>query len=289
MRPRTMQIARSALDGKKIHAPFRYAGGKFYALKHILPMIPPHRYYAEPFCGGSRVYFAKKKARHNWLNDIDSNLINCYKHIRDNPKQMSNTLTKEIATKDRHKYYKNYRPKTNLTNAIRWYYLNRTSFSGIMKTENCYFGYGEKYSMPPKRWGERIRQCSDKLQSVKFTSMDFEKVIDACPDGAFLFIDPPYYDSDQHKFYTFSFIQSEHMRLMHVLKRNSKRIKFLLTYDDSIDIRNMYSWTKYHTSVEWLYAISRTDDQRNLTRRRGQRNMGRELFITNYPTTLSLL
>lgn len=272
-------------DNKKIHAPFRYAGGKFYALKYILPMIPTHQYYVEPFCGGSRVYFAKKKSRFNWLNDVDSNLINCYVNIRDHPLDMAHVLAKEVATKARHRYYKlEYKPKTALNKAIRWYYLNRTSFSGIMKTENCYFGYGEKYSMPPSRWKDRIVSCSRKIHGVKLTSHDFEKVIDTCPDNAFLFVDPPYYSSDQHKFYTFSFTQKDHMRLMSVLKRNKKRIKFLLTYDDIENIRSMYDWADHQYSMEWLYAISRTDDQKTQKKRHGKRSTGREIFITNYDT-----
>ena len=181
---------------KKIHAPFRYAGGKFYALKYILPMIPDHDCYVEPFCGGSRVYFGKPKVRDNWLNDIDPELINCYTHIRDNAAKMVRVLSRETATKERHMYYKKYRPRSSLGRAIRWYYLNRTSFSGIMKTENCYFGYGEKYSMGPSGWGQRIVSCSAKIQNVRITHLDFEKVIDDSPDGAFLFIDPPYYATD---------------------------------------------------------------------------------------------
>lgn len=139
----------AVVAGKKIHAPFRYAGGKFYALKHILPLIPEHTCYVEPFCGGSRVYFAKSKAKTNWLNDVDAELINCYVNIRDRADEMVEVLSKEVATKERHAEYKRSEPADSLGRAIRWYYLNRTSFSGIMKIENCYFGYGEKYSCPP--------------------------------------------------------------------------------------------------------------------------------------------
>ena len=272
---------------KKIHAPFRYAGGKFYALKHILPMIPVHECYVEPFCGGSRVFFAKIKAKKNWLNDIDPELINCYTHIRDKPEKMIRVLTKEVATKKRHAEYKKYKPRSELGRALRWYYLNRTSFSGIMKTENCYFGYGDKYSMPPSNWGDRIASCSAKIQNVKITHVDFERVIDRSPDGSFLFIDPPYYATDQQKFYTHYFAGGggDHQRLCDVLKRNNNRIKFLLTYDNHVKIRSMYKWAKLDIK-KWNYAINRTDDQRNGTKLKdgfsGTRGKGSELFVRNY-------
>ncbi len=49
----------------------------------------------------------------------------------------------EVATKERHGEYKQSRPESDLGRAIRRYYLSRTSFSGIMKSNNYYFGYGE--------------------------------------------------------------------------------------------------------------------------------------------------
>ncbi|MEI6063595.1 MAG: DNA adenine methylase, partial [Pseudanabaena sp. ELA748] len=61
-----------------INSPFRYAGGKFYARKLILEFIPQHTNYVEPFAGGASIFFAKEKSPHNWLNDIDKDVINVY-------------------------------------------------------------------------------------------------------------------------------------------------------------------------------------------------------------------
>ena len=270
---------------KKIHAPFRYAGGKFYALKHILPIIPHHTHYVEPFCGGGRVYFAKRKAGSNWLNDVDAELINCYVNIRDHADEMVRMLSGEAATKERHAKYKRSEPIDSLGRAVRWYYLNRTSFSGIMKRENCYFGYGEKYSRPPSKWGDVIQSCSAKLQGVKITALDFEEVVDHTPDGSFIFIDPPYYATDQAKIYTHSFTKRDHVRLRDVLRRNHTRLKFLLTYDDHPDVRDMYGWAET-CNRQWNYTIRRTDNQRDGAKLKdgfsGVRGKASELFIRNY-------
>jgi len=266
-----------------IHSPFRYAGGKFYALKHILPLIPSHRVFIEPFCGGASVFFAKPKAKVNWLNDIDEELMNCFKIIRDKPKELSDFLKDEIANKDRHHFFKNiFIPKNDLERAGRWFYLNRTSFSGIMNMKNCFWGYGDKFSLRPRDWSKRIMECSKKLQGVKITAIDFEEVIDSAPDEAFLFVDPPYFATDQNKFYTHPFTKKDHLTLVEVLKRNSKRIKFLLTYDDCEEIRKLYSWNSNIMKKEWTYTISRTDDQSKQTKRKGKRTIGKEIFIMNY-------
>ena len=141
------------ISKQEINSPFRYAGGKFYARKLIIEHIPKHNYYIEPFAGGASIFFAKKKAEKNWLNDIDNDLVNCLKIIRDYPNELIDRLKGEVATKERHYFYKNeFKPITELDRSVRWFYLNRTSYSGIMNLQNCFWGYGDKYSMRPENW-----------------------------------------------------------------------------------------------------------------------------------------
>lgn len=269
------------------NSPFRYPGGKFYARKLILDEMPAHHIYCEPFAGGASIFFAKPPAATSTLNDLDADVINTLRQIRDRVEDLITLLDGVPATKDKHAYYKNdYEPTDALTRAFRWYYLNRTSYSGIMRRENCYWGYGRKYSMCPENWPPHLRTVSDKLQGVELISKDFEFVIDSLPDGAFAFVDPPYYAADQQKFYNCVFNLSDHARLAECLKRNARRIKFLLTYDDHPNIRRLYKWVESVNNKNWHYTINRTDDQRNGVKLKdgfsGSRDKGQELFIRNY-------
>lgn len=271
-----------------MNSPFRYAGGKFYARKLILEHVPiKHSYFIEPFAGGASIFFAKPKVEHNWLNDIDADLVNCLEIMRDRPKELIEALSGEVATKERHGYYKNeFKPKNNLEKAVRWFYLNRTSYSGIMNMQNCYWGYGDKFSMRPENWPRNITQSSRKLHEVKITSLDFDDVLRDAETNAFLFIDPPYFNADQDKFYTHAFSKQDHFRLCDSLKNNRDRFNFLLTYDDSAEIRDLYSWCNTILSKEWNYTINRTDDQKNGTREKGSRYKGKEVFIMNYECSI---
>lgn len=273
-------------NGYEINSPFRYAGGKFYARKLILQYFPQHSHYVEPLAGGASLFFAKLKVEYNWLNDNDSELMNCFLIIRDQPDELIERLDGEVASKERHGYYKNeFLPQTDLDRAVRWFYLNRTSYSGIMNMQNCYWGYGDKYSMRPENWPRNIHRTSVKLQDVILTSYDFERVVEETEDGAFLFIDPPYYNTDQDKFYAHTFSKGDHLRLCNLLRRHSNRLKFLITYDNSPEIRALYDWANEFYEEEWNYTINRTDDQKNGTNRKGTRYKGRELFILNYDFT----
>lgn len=268
-----------------INSPFRYPGGKFYARSLILAHVPAHATYIEPFAGGASIFFAKELSKRSWLNDADEELINVYIHIRDHVEELIAFLEGEEASKERHSYYKNeFNPQNDLERAGRWYYLNRTSYSGIMNMQNCYWGYGDKYSMRPENWPRHLRRCSKKLQGVTITCQDFQSVIENAPDGAFLFVDPPYYNADQDKFYTHSFTLQDHHRLMEILKQHTWRLKFLITYDNSPEVRELYSWAMGIYDREWNYTISRTDDQRKNgdKEKRGERSKGKEVFILNY-------
>lgn len=286
----------------QINSPFRYAGGKFYARKLILEHIPEHTSYIEPFAGGASIFFCKEKVESNWLNDIDEDLINTLTIIRDRPQELIEILKvgsdskvpKSIigkvkkgepipALKELHHFFKNiYVPKNDLERAFRWFYLNRTSYSGIMNTKNMYWGYGDKYSMQPKNWGRNIERTSDKLQGVKITNLDFEEVIDNAPNDSLLFVDPPYFNADQDKFYEHFFSREDHYRLLDCIRRNANRLNFFITYDNVPEVRELYNWVNEMYDKEWNYCIQRTDDQTKKTSDKGKRYKGKELFIINY-------
>ena len=156
-----------------------------------------------------------------------------------------------------------------------------------MKKQNCFFGYGEKYSMRPENWGRQLIKNNLKLQNVEIFNLDFEELITKHKNkNAFIFLDPPYFNADQDKFYSVSFNYDDHIRLMKLLKKIPSNIKFLLTYDNSEEIRSLYKWAKIKDPQEWNYTISRTDDQKNKKKMKdghfAKRNKGKELFITNY-------
>ena len=62
-----------------LKTPISYYGGKQRLVKTILPNFPTHTLYAEPFCGGAALFFAKEASEIEVLNDTNSELINFYR------------------------------------------------------------------------------------------------------------------------------------------------------------------------------------------------------------------
>jgi len=264
--------------GSKVILPFRFPGGKYYAISKLRPFweSQEHDEYREPFLGGGAVFWAKSKVKCNWINDIDRDLILTLEFIRDEVNR--ETLLKlfegeEEATREKHAIVKNMQPTNELERVYRYYYLNRTSFSGKMK--NPTWGYRPVRSLPPNRWKERIVPCGEKLNNVKITSLDFQGVIMAPSIGTnvLMFLDPPYYHSKQENHYAFHFTEYDHIRLCSLLKNT--RYKFFMTYDDCAEIRQLYNWA-YIYEINFFYRIDNSRDNNN------RRKMGNELVITNY-------
>ena len=254
---------------------FRYPGGKYYALKYLRKFVSTHHTeYRDPFVGGGSVFFDKAKVRHNWINDFDDELIKCYQTIQ-NPvtrEILTERFSDEIANKTRYSEVKLFTPTNDFEIAWKYYYMNRTSFSGKMISPS--WGYREKRSLPPSRWHERINPCGEKLENVKITCLDFEDVIAApSDDEVLMFVDPPYFNPTKKKHYRHGFTHSDHVRLCESLK--STKHKFVLTYDDCEEIRELYSWANIH-ELEFFYRVG--DSQTS----NAQRKLGFELIITNF-------
>lgn len=257
--------------------PLRYPGGKYYALGILKPFWAyiPHDEYREPFAGGASVFFTKHKVKYNWLNDIDSELVNTYQimSIPAMRQKLVEMVRNEEASKERWKEILNFQPANALEAAYKYFYLNRTSFSG--KLSSAAWGYRPKRSLPPNRWFERIIPCGEKLENVKLTCVDFEQVVlePSVGKSTLLFVDPPYYSPPKNKHYRNGFDNNDHFRLRDTLKKTPHN--FFLTYDNIPEIKELYDWA-YITEVKFFYRVE------NAATQQGLRRLGFELIITNY-------
>ena len=256
----------------------RYPGGKFYALKLLKPFLDaaPHDEYREPFFGGGAVFWGKSKAKYNWINDLEPELINLLKTIQ-NPETRCNLIkyfSEEMeATKEKYNEVKSFTPANDLERAYKYYYLNRTSFSGKMKSPS--WGYRPKRSVPPYRWVEKIIPCGEKLSDVTITNIDYSNLLTepAKGESVLIFLDPPYYSANQENHYICSFTENDHIRLAEDLKKT--KFKFILTYDDCEEIRQLYNWANIY-ELQFFYRLDNSNNNDK------KRKKGNELVITNF-------
>ena len=78
------------MQSTKLKAPFGWVGGKTKLAKDIIDLIPQdHKIYIEVFGGAGSVLYQKEPSKLEVFNDINSELINLHRAIRNNPQSLS--------------------------------------------------------------------------------------------------------------------------------------------------------------------------------------------------------
>ncbi|NLL21624.1 MAG: DNA adenine methylase [Firmicutes bacterium] len=233
----------------------KWAGGKRQIIEQIIKYVPDFSIYYEPFLGGGAVLFALQPEE-AVVNDINSELINLYKVIKDNVDELIEELKQHRNEEDY--YYKireldrnkdKYSKLTPVQKASRLIYLNKTCYNGLFRVNkagefNTPFG---NYRNPNIVNEITLRAVSNYFNQarVTFTCKDFEEVLKEAGKEAFVYLDPPYYPvSDTSSFTGYvkgGFDRDEQIRLKKACdKLNEKGIKFLLSNSAADFIKNLY-------------------------------------------------
>ena len=71
----------------------KYPGSKWRIAAEIVKRIPEHHSYLEPYFGSGAVFFNKKPSDIEMINDLDNEVPNLFKCIRDDPGRLAARVT----------------------------------------------------------------------------------------------------------------------------------------------------------------------------------------------------
>jgi len=239
----------------------KWVGGKRQLLNEIKKLAPKKfNVYFEPFLGGGAVLFElqPKKAI---VNDINSELINTYKVIKNSPEELMHSLSLHENTveyfyktrvKDRGDKFKEL---SDIERASRLIYLNKTCYNGLYRVNssgqfNTPFGY---YKNPNIVNAPVIKAVHEffKNNEIEFMTDDFDVILSKCKKGDFVYLDPPYDTSNLPPNFTgyneSGFNRDSQIRLKECCdKLHSKGVKFLLSNSATEFIIDLYKNYKIH-------------------------------------------
>lgn len=216
-----------------------WIGGKSHLKKYIIPLIPKDCDRYIEVCGGAGwVLFGKekKKGQMEVFNDIDGDLINLYKQIKNN----CELLQKEVDWLQSRELFKSYRydiengiELSDIQRAARYLYLIKCSFGSNRNS----------FATATKRIYNVVDELpiyKERLKDVIIENRDFENLIKTYdrPSATF-FVDPPYVSTEKYynKKYC-NFTVADHRRLNKCL--TAVKGRFILTYNDCDFIRDLY-------------------------------------------------
>lgn len=162
--------------------------------------------YYEPFLGGGAFFFALFSTRRNFnavLSDVNAELIEAYKTVRDTPDELIPVLSllqeEYYRSANRSDYYyekRGWRPSNHVESAARLIFLNRTCYNGLYRVNsrgefNVPFG---RYKNPRILDEENLRAVSKALRETKaqLACSDFASAVAKCGRDDLVYFDPPY-------------------------------------------------------------------------------------------------
>jgi DNA adenine methylase len=243
----------------------KWAGGKRQLGKKIREFVPTDfNLYFEPFVGGGAILF-HLQPHTALINDINEELINCYRVIKEAPEQLIAHAKRHPNTK-RHFYELRSRDRTPdfknmsaLERASRILFLNKTCFNGLFRVNSQgHFNVPySKYANPLIVDEVAIRAASKYLNSstIEMSSEDFAEAVSGAGYGDFVYFDPPYDPiSDTSSFTGYnlpSFDRKEQQRLKSLCDDLTRRgCKVLLSNSATDFIRTLYRNERRYTTVE---------------------------------------
>lgn len=171
-------------------------------LKHILPLIPEHRTYVEPFVGGGAVFWSKEPSKVEIINDMNGELINFYQIVKTRYRRLQREIKATLHSRDLHRraqvIYTNPDMFTPVSRAWAVWVLANQSFSAIF---NGGWGYATRDNSVEKRLDVKrnhfVKDFAERLERVQIECSDALHIIRVRDsEETFFYCDPPYFNSN---------------------------------------------------------------------------------------------
>lgn len=297
-------------DEKKVKPFLKWAGGKGQLLPEIEKYYPFEdgriTKYAEPFVGGGAVLFdilSKYDLEEVYISDINAELINTYRMIRDDIDELIDMLSAmqnefvPMDTDSRKSYYLVKRERfnalkvdgseeINIEKAALMIFLNKTCFNGLFRVNkkglfNVPIG---SYKNPMICDETNLRAVSEKLQNVIIVCGDYKKSADFIDENTFVYFDPPYRpitDTASFTAYTENLFHDEEQielaEFVDEMHRRSARIVI-----SNSDPKNSNTEDDFFDSIYSAHKIRRVEAARMINCNSDARGKIKELLISNF-------
>jgi DNA adenine methylase len=223
---------------QKVKPVLRWPGGKTRLLKHLLPLIPPHECYCEPFAGGLALLLAKERSPVEVVNDLNGDLVALYRCIQYHLPELLRELSFLISSRQILKEFINQPGVTDIQRAARFYFRSRTSFGGTMRSfgvARTRGGAGSGFNRIVNE--ELLGPARERLQGVMIENLPYGRCMELYDSpNSFLFLDPPYLNAtpDAYDGWTEKQLQEFRDRVAKL------KGKWVVTLDDSEFNRGLF-------------------------------------------------
>lgn len=267
-----------------INSPFKWVGGKSRLRKSIIPLIPPHQCYVEPFGGAAWVLFGKPPSSIEVLNDIDEELINFFRVVRRQPEELIKSFDLELVSRSEFRRLANAEPleMSEVERAHRFYYLIMAGWGGEARYPRFQSsasdgGHGNRLIGALKTLRKRIEPVHDRLKTVIIENLDWSECIDRYDRPAsFLYLDPPYPGNGANYKHNMR-LMADHIAIAERLDKAQGQ--WMLSSYDTEEVRAQFR----HYNIVPIQSASGMRAAESAAAENGRkRTLNKEILVLNY-------
>lgn len=243
----------------------KYPGAKNRIANWICEQIPPHEVYLEPYFGSGAVFFNKIPSRIETINDLDKNVVNYFRVIREYPEELAYQL--RMTPFGRDEYY----------TACEILETDSDIERARKFAVRCWQGFGcsnlyrngfrsSQQSRSPhatKEWNnipERILAATERLKNAQIENLPALEIIKRYDTAdVFMYVDPPYLHGTRKNYlYRHEMEDEEHIQLLKALKNHPGKV-LLSGYDNDMYNEMLVGWKKVSKKTQAESGIPRTE------------------------------
>jgi DNA adenine methylase len=177
--------------------PFQYFGSKQTVAGQIRDLFLPHDHYVEPFAGSLAVLLAKTPAKLETVNDINGEIVNFWRIVRDFPEEFERQCLLTPFSRTEYEMAKDVQGCTDMERARRFWIRVEQGFAHTGSKTGWRFCYqGNNNNLDSRVWNHarRIPAVAGRIRNVQ---LENREAIDLIRDagrypGVLIYADPPY-------------------------------------------------------------------------------------------------
>jgi DNA adenine methylase len=216
-----------AEDSYSARAPFGYYGAKLRLVSQFIKTLPPHNAWVEAFCGSSALTLAKKAAPIEIINDLNGEIVNLFKQLRNNSDALCRAVALTPYARDEYISARDAKPSNDpLERARRFLVSTMMTVNGTYGNSNAGFSFSPSYSRGGKearvsRWynlPDRIARVVERLRNIRIEKKDARDLLSMFSDrpATLVYLDPPYFVKRSHKYVIDAEDESFHKELLQI-------------------------------------------------------------------------
>lgn len=243
----------------------KYPGAKNRIADWICSNIPPHEVYLEPFFGSGAVFFRKEPVKIETINDLDDNVVNYFKVIRDQCDELADSLA--MTPFSREEYIRSFDVSENDSDVEKARKFAVKCWQGF-GCSNLYrngFRSSQQSGSPhvTKEWRclpDRLLQATERLKNAQIEKLPAVEIIKRYDSkDVFIYADPPYLRGIRKGYlYRHEMEDDEHVELLKVLKEHPGKV-MLSGYDNELYNDLLPGWRKIYKDTQAEGGIKRTE------------------------------